>query len=83
MLNLGAYRPLHQNHCCYHKLFLQLVHCIELLPTPLSHLYHIHHMAILQPYALLSDVLHLSQTLVLVIFTFMPLFSTLSFHSLI
>ena len=24
MLNLGAYRPLPQNHYCYHKLFLQL-----------------------------------------------------------
>jgi len=24
MLNLGAYRPLPQNHYCYHEVFLQL-----------------------------------------------------------
>jgi len=33
MLNLGAYRPLPQNHYCYHKLFL---HCIHFSQTKIK-----------------------------------------------
>ena len=58
--------------------FLQLVHCIELLPTPLPHTPHGH----LTAFCVTFCRSPLIMTLVLFIFTLVPLFSTKSFHSL-
>jgi len=66
--------PLH--FLCTH--FLQLVHCIELLPTPLIQTPHGH----LTAFCVTFCHSPLITTLVLFIFTLMPLFSTKSFHSL-
>jgi len=58
--------------------FWQLVHCNELLPTPLLHTLHGH----LTAFCLTFCRSPLIITLVLCIVTLMPLLSTLSFHSL-
>jgi len=68
--------PLH--FLCTHFGQLVQVHCIELLPTPLPHTPHGHLTALCITFC---DS-HLIITLVLFIFTLMPLFSTKSFHSL-
>jgi len=61
--------PLH--FLCTH--FWQLVHCIELLPTPLPHTPHGHFTAFCITFCYSSLII----TIVLFIFTLMPLFSTL------
>jgi len=73
-LDMPLFIPLH--FFCTH--FWQLLHCIKLLETPLPHTPHGHIAAFYITFCHSPLII----TLVLIIFTLMPLFFTLSYHSL-